>query len=61
MNAPWTLADLPTVTVPYALTAAGMPLAVQLSGPPMQEGLVLAAASRVEEVAQFRAAPDLAF
>jgi aspartyl-tRNA(Asn)/glutamyl-tRNA(Gln) amidotransferase subunit A len=61
MNAPWTLADFPTVTVPYALTVSGMPLAVQISGPPMQEGLLLHAARRVEEIAEFRAAPDLAF
>ena len=33
MNGPWTLSDFPTMTLPYALGANGMPLGIQLTGP----------------------------
>ena len=41
MNGPWTLADFPTMTLPHAVGANGLPIGVQLSGPPMQEGPLL--------------------
>jgi len=50
MNAPWTLADFPIMTLPYARGANGLPIAVQLSGPPLQEGLLLALGKAVESV-----------
>src|SRR5262249_16244148 len=41
MNGPWTLSDFPTMTLPHALTADGLPIGVQLTGPPLNEGLLL--------------------
>jgi aspartyl-tRNA(Asn)/glutamyl-tRNA(Gln) amidotransferase subunit A len=48
MNGPWTLADFPTMTLPHAKGANGLPIGVQLSGPPMDEGLLFAVAKAVE-------------
>jgi len=59
MNAPWTLADFPTVTLPFALGTNGLPLAVQLSGAPLQEGPLLQVAKWVEAVVSFHAKPNL--
>lgn len=59
MNAPWTLADFPTVTLPFALGSNGLPLAVQLSGAPLQEGSLLQAAKMAEDLVDFRAKPNL--
>ncbi len=50
MNGPWTLADFPTMTLPHATGANGLPIGVQLSAPPLQEGLLLALAGAVESV-----------
>ena len=50
MNAPWTLADFPTMTLPHAIGANGLPISVQLSSPPLQEGLLLAVGKAVESV-----------
>lgn len=50
MNGPWTLADFPTMTIPHALGANGLPIGVQLSAPPLQEGLLLAVGKAVEAV-----------
>jgi aspartyl-tRNA(Asn)/glutamyl-tRNA(Gln) amidotransferase subunit A len=59
MNGPWTLADFPTMTVPHALGANGLPIGAQLSAPPLQEGLLLEVAKAVESVVGFAARPDL--
>ena len=59
MQAPWTLADFPTMTLPYGLSANGMPLGVQLSAAPLHEGLLLDAAKAVESVIGFTGKPDL--
>ena len=59
MNAPWTLADFPTLTLPFALGSNGLPLAVQLSAAPLQEGPLLQAAKAVEAVVSFQAKPNL--
>ena len=58
MNAPWTLADFPTMTLPHALGGTGLPVGVQLSGPPLQESLLLALAKAVESVVGFSARPN---
>jgi aspartyl-tRNA(Asn)/glutamyl-tRNA(Gln) amidotransferase subunit A len=59
MNGPWTLADFPTVTLPYALGANGLPLGVQLSAPPLQEELLFEVAQAMEPVIGFHAHPNL--
>ena len=53
MNGPWTLADFPTMTLPHAKGANGLPIGVQLSAAPMQEGLLFAIAREVESLAIF--------
>jgi aspartyl-tRNA(Asn)/glutamyl-tRNA(Gln) amidotransferase subunit A len=59
MNSPWTLADVPIVTVPCAIGANGLPLGVQLSAAPLQEGLLLGVAKAVEGVINFQGRPKL--
>jgi aspartyl-tRNA(Asn)/glutamyl-tRNA(Gln) amidotransferase subunit A len=59
MNAPWTLADFPTMTLPHALSAEGLPIGVQLTGPPLQEGLLLEIAKLIEAAIDFRMRPKL--
>jgi len=60
MNGPWTLTDFPTMTVPHALNSAGLPIGVQLTGPPLQERLLLEVGKAVEAVVGFNARPSLA-
>ena len=55
MNGPWTLADFPTMTIPHALGANGLPIAVQLSAAPFSEGLLLQLGKTVEGVVRFDA------
>jgi aspartyl-tRNA(Asn)/glutamyl-tRNA(Gln) amidotransferase subunit A len=59
MNGPWTLTDFPTMTLPHALSAAGLPIGVQLTGPPFQEQLLLEIAKQVEAIVNFSARPRL--
>ena len=59
MNGPWTLADFPTMTLPHALGANGLPIGVQLSGPPLQEGLLLELGKAVEAVIGFNRLPPI--
>jgi Asp-tRNA(Asn)/Glu-tRNA(Gln) amidotransferase A subunit family amidase len=42
--------DLPVVTVPVGRSLAGLPIGVQIAGPPFAEEMVLAAAEIVEQV-----------
>jgi amidase len=59
MNSPWTLADVPIVTLPCAIGANGLPLGVQLSAASLQEGLLLAVAKAIEDVINFQGRPNL--
>jgi aspartyl-tRNA(Asn)/glutamyl-tRNA(Gln) amidotransferase subunit A len=59
MQAPWTLADFPTMTLPYGLSGNGMPLGIQLSAAPLHEGLLIEAAKAIESVIGFTAKPNL--
>jgi aspartyl-tRNA(Asn)/glutamyl-tRNA(Gln) amidotransferase subunit A len=59
MNGPWSLADFPTMTLPFGLAANGLPLGIQLSGPPLAEAALLEAASAIESVAAFKEKPCL--
>ena len=46
--APWNIAGLPAIVVPVGLRPDGLPLAVQLVGPPESELLLLAIAGQLE-------------
>ena len=59
MNSPWTLADVPIVTLPCAIGSNGLPLGVQFSAAPLQEGLLLSVAKAIEGVINFRERPKL--
>ena len=59
MQAPWTLADFPTMTLPSGLSANGLPLGVQISAAPLHEGLLMEAAKAIESVLGFDAKPNL--
>lgn len=59
MQAPWSLADFPTMTLPSGLSKAGMPLGIQLSAAPLHEGLLLETAKAVESILGFKAKPPL--
>jgi aspartyl-tRNA(Asn)/glutamyl-tRNA(Gln) amidotransferase subunit A len=53
MNGPWTLADFPTMTLPHALAANGLPIGVQLTASPLKEGLLLEIGKVVESAIGF--------
>jgi aspartyl-tRNA(Asn)/glutamyl-tRNA(Gln) amidotransferase subunit A len=57
MNGPWSLADFPTMTLPFGLAANGLPLGIQLSGPPLAEAALMEAAAAIESVAAFKEKP----
>jgi amidase len=46
--APWNMAGLPAIVVPVGVRPDGLPLAVQLVGPPDSEMLLLAIAGQFE-------------
>ena len=59
MQAPWSLADFPTMTLPCGLASNGLPLGIQLSAAPLHEGLLLETARAVETVIGFKSKPNL--
>jgi aspartyl-tRNA(Asn)/glutamyl-tRNA(Gln) amidotransferase subunit A len=59
MQAPWTLADFPTMTLPFAVASNGLPLGIQLTAAPVHEGLLLEAAKAIEQAIGFKAKPNL--
>ena len=56
-QAPWTAAGLPTVVVPTGLSSLGMPMAVQFAAPMGEEGRLLGAGLRCEQVAGLKQSP----
>jgi aspartyl-tRNA(Asn)/glutamyl-tRNA(Gln) amidotransferase subunit A len=55
MNGPWTLTDFPTMTLPHALGANGLPIGVQLTS--LDEGLLLEIGKALEAIIDFDAKP----
>jgi aspartyl-tRNA(Asn)/glutamyl-tRNA(Gln) amidotransferase subunit A len=55
--APWSTAGVPSIALPTGLDAAGLPLALQLTGSPSGVGRLLEAAAWVESRIGFRARP----
>jgi aspartyl-tRNA(Asn)/glutamyl-tRNA(Gln) amidotransferase subunit A len=47
-QAPWSYMGLPTVSLPFAWTGDGLPLCVQLAGPPWKEADLIAVAAALE-------------
>lgn len=58
-NSPWSHAGVPTVSIPCALTKAGLPVSLQLIGPAWSEPRLLAVAVWCEEVLGYREFPPL--
>lgn len=56
-NSPFSHAGIPTVSFPFALTAAGLPLALQLAGPKDSEPRLFGVATWCEERLPFTALP----
>jgi amidase len=52
--APWNMAGLPAIVVPVGVRPDGLPVAVQLVGPPGSERLLLAVAGQFEVAAPWR-------
>jgi Asp-tRNA(Asn)/Glu-tRNA(Gln) amidotransferase A subunit family amidase len=57
LQAPWTLADFPTVSLPLGLTPSGLPIGIQLTAPPLGEGALFDVSRWMEEFIGFSAAP----
>jgi aspartyl-tRNA(Asn)/glutamyl-tRNA(Gln) amidotransferase subunit A len=58
MNGPWTLSDFPTMTLPHALAQNQLPIAVQLTGAPLQEAALLDIAARIEAAIDWASQPS---
>jgi aspartyl-tRNA(Asn)/glutamyl-tRNA(Gln) amidotransferase subunit A len=58
-NSPWSHAGVPTVSIPCGLTAAGLPVSLQLIGPAWSEAKLLAIAMWCEGMLNFTARPPL--
>jgi aspartyl-tRNA(Asn)/glutamyl-tRNA(Gln) amidotransferase subunit A len=59
MQAPWTLADFPTMTLPYGLSGTGLPLGIQVSAAPLHEGLLMEVTKAMEGTIGFTERPKL--
>jgi Asp-tRNA(Asn)/Glu-tRNA(Gln) amidotransferase A subunit family amidase len=57
--APWSYAQVPVLALPSGLSAAGLPLGVQLVGPPFADGRLLGTGSWLERRLAFDAEPRL--
>jgi aspartyl-tRNA(Asn)/glutamyl-tRNA(Gln) amidotransferase subunit A len=58
-NSPWSHSGLPTVVIPVGLSAAGLPVAIQLIGRAWDESTLLGIAKWCESVIGFSAEPQL--
>ena len=56
---PWTSSGLPSVTIPSGVSQSGLPLAIQLGGPPFGEARLLAVAHWCERVLGVELVPPL--
>ena len=58
-QAPWTMAGVPAISLPYTLDSEGLPLGVQIVGSHFQEYNLLSKASWIEEVIGFTERPKI--
>ena len=56
-NLPWSASGHPVVAIPCALTPAGLPVSIQLTGASLEEGRLLSIARWCEEILAFDALP----
>jgi Asp-tRNA(Asn)/Glu-tRNA(Gln) amidotransferase A subunit family amidase len=56
-NVPWSYSGLPAITIPCAVTRAGMPLGLQLVGRPLAEAPLLSVAAWCERILAFDTEP----
>ena len=59
LSAGWTLADFPTLSLPATLDSDGMPIGIQLTGPPNADLFLIEGGKLVEEVIGFDYRPTL--
>jgi Asp-tRNA(Asn)/Glu-tRNA(Gln) amidotransferase A subunit family amidase len=59
MQLPWALADFPTLSLPHAVAADGLPLGIQITAPPLCEGLLFSVGATVEAAIGFAARPQI--
>jgi len=59
MQGPWTIMGVPSLSLPSGLSQSGLPLAVQLAGPPKAEARLLAIARWCESVLKVDLRPPL--
>jgi Asp-tRNA(Asn)/Glu-tRNA(Gln) amidotransferase A subunit family amidase len=50
MQGPWTILGVPTINLPVGLNKGGLPLGVQMAGPPLAEALLFSTAQWCEDV-----------
>jgi aspartyl-tRNA(Asn)/glutamyl-tRNA(Gln) amidotransferase subunit A len=58
-NAPWSYAGTPTVSIPFALTTSGLPIALQLIGAHWTEAKLLSTATWCEKRLEFASRPRI--
>ena len=59
LQGPWTIMGVPSISLPSGLSQSGLPLAVQLAGPPKAEARLLAIARWCESVLKVDLRPPL--
>ncbi|MBA7646200.1 Glutamyl-tRNA(Gln) amidotransferase subunit A [subsurface metagenome] len=59
MQGPWTIMGVPSISLPSGLSQGGLPLAVQLAGPPKAEARLLTVARWCESVLKVDLRPPL--
>ncbi len=59
MQGPWTIMGIPSISLPSGLSKNGLPLAIQLAGPPNAEDRLLAVARWCESVLEVNLRPPL--
>ena len=59
MQAPWSIIGVPSISLPTGLSQGGLPLAIQLAGPPKSEDRLLAVARWCEKALNVHLRPPL--
>jgi len=59
MQGPWTIMGIPSISLPSGLSKNGLPLAIQLVGPPKAEYRLLAVSRWCEPVLEVNLRPPL--